>query len=128
MSDLPFNQQVSDETVRAIFEKAKVLLLIAARSEADRERIRQVPFNTGAYGQKLGKMSGKLLSAFQTQKAGGFEVTREITRQEVEDEIIAMCKGFDGIVCGVEVLRALLFPRFSLRLIYQNLKLFSITI
>lgn len=103
MSDLPFNQQVPDEMVRAIFEKAKTLLLVAARSETARERIQQVPFNTKAYGQKVGKMCGKLLSQFQTQKAGGFEVNKEITRQEVEDAVISMCEQFDGIVCGVEV-------------------------
>lgn len=103
MSDLPVNQQVPDEMVRLIFEKAQIFLLAAARNEAAREYIQRVPFNPKARGQSLGKMCGKLLSQFQTQKAGGFEVNKEIARQEIEDAIISICKQFDGIVCGVEV-------------------------
>lgn len=110
MSDLPVNQPVSDENVRAIFETARTLLLASARNEAAREHIQHVPFNPKAYGQKLGKMCGKLLSEFQTQKAGGFEVKKEISRQEVEEAIISICEQFDGIVCGVEVSNKSLIP------------------
>lgn len=102
MSHLPVALKVPDHLVGLIFTKAKTLLKEAACSDEARANIDAVELNTEAYGRSLGKLLGKLLSDFNTQQAGGFDVATVKSRAVIDSILTEYAAGFDGLLLGVE--------------------------